>query len=189
MKSKDWLDRQKRDFYSNKAKKEGYVSRAAFKLIEIENKYKLINNAKKILELGSSPGGWTQAIFEINKKADVCGFDLLDMKFNHPNFKFFKDDFLNYDYSKIPNKFDLILSDIAPNTIGHQYTDHLRIASMLEEIIFILGEISLINSSFVFKIWKGNEELKIIKILKKNIKKFHILNPNLQDLNPLKYIL
>ena len=167
MKSKDWVNRQKKDIFVNKAKSEGYLSRAAFKIIEIDNKYKLIKKATNILELGSSPGGWSQAIIEINPKVKICGFDLLDMKFNHPNFTFYKEDFLEYDYKKLPHKFDLILSDIAPNTTGHQSTDHLRISSMIEDIINILNEIANNNGSFIFKIWKGRDESFIINNLKK----------------------
>jgi len=167
MKSKDWVNRQKKDIFVNKAKSEGYLSRAAFKIIEIDNKYKLIKKATNILELGSSPGGWSQAIIEINPKVKICGFDLLDMKFNHPNFTFYKEDFLEYDCKKLPHKFDLILSDIAPNTTGHQSTDHLRISSMIEDIINILNEIANNNGSFIFKIWKGRDESFIINNLKK----------------------
>ena len=116
MKSKEWLDRQNRDFYVKKAKQIGYVSRSAYKILEIEKKFKLINNSKNILELGSAPGGWSQVIFELKDTVKMYAFDLLDMKFNHPNMKFIKENFLTYDYSKIPHKFDLILSDMAPNT-------------------------------------------------------------------------
>lgn len=178
MKSKDWLDRQKRDFYNKKAKNSGYVSRAAFKILEIEKKFKLITNSKKILEIGSSPGGWSQAIFEINEKINMCAFDLLDMKFNHPNLNFFKKNFLNFNYSKLPYKFDLILCDIAPNATGHQSTDHLRIASMIEDIISILDIISLPSSSIVFKIWKGSEEKNILNLLKKKYKKISYFKPH-----------
>ena len=178
MKSKDWLNRQKRDFYYKKAKNSGYVSRSSFKIFEVEKKFKLISNSKKILEIGSSPGGWSQAIFDINEKTHICAFDLLDMKFNHPNLNFFKDDFLNFDYSKLPYKFDLILSDIAPNTTGHQSTDHLRIASMIENIISILDIIASPSSSLVFKIWKGSEEKNILNDLKKKYKKVSYFKPH-----------
>ncbi len=177
MKSKEWLNRQKKDFFVNKAKIEGYVSRAAFKIIEIENKYKLIKSARNILELGSSPGGWTQAILELNPNVNIEGFDLLDMKFNHPNFIFHKEDFLSYNYKKFPHKFDLILSDIAPNTTGHKSTDHLRIASMIEDIILILEQVANENSSFVFKLWKGNEESIIINNLKNKFKNVSYFKP------------
>ena len=178
MKSKDWLNRQKKDFYVNKARDSGYVSRAAFKLLEIDKKFNLITKANKILELGSSPGGWSKVIIEINDKSEIYAFDLVDMKFSHPNIKFLKEDFINYDYSKLPNKFDLILCDIAPNTTGHQSTDHLRIANIIEDIIVVLDKIALPSSSFIFKIWKGSEEKNIIKVLKKKYKEVFYYKPN-----------
>ena len=177
MKSKEWLDRQNRDFYVKKAKKIGYVSRSAYKILEIDKKFKLINNSKNILELGSAPGGWSQIVFELKDTVKMYAFDLLDMKFNHPNMKFIKENFLTYDYSKIPHKFDLILSDIAPNTTGHQTTDHLRISSMIEDIISILHLITLPSSSFVFKIWKGSEEINIINKLKQKYQKVSYFKP------------
>ena len=177
MKSKEWLDRQNRDFYVKKAKKIGYVSRSAYKILEIEKKFKLINNSKNILELGSAPGGWSQVVFELKDTVKMCAFDLLDMKFKHPNMKFIKENFLTYDYSKIPHKFDLILSDIAPNTTGHQTTDHLRMSSIIEDIISVLDLIALPSSSFVFKIWKGSEEIDIINKLKKKYKKVSYFKP------------
>ena len=177
MKSKEWLDRQNRDFYVKKAKKIGYVSRSAYKILEIEKKFKLINNSKNILELGSAPGGWSQVVFELKETVKMYAFDLLDMKFNHPNMKFIKENFLTYDYSKIPHKFDLILSDIAPNTTGHQTTDHLRMSSIIEDIISVLDLIALPSSSFVFKIWKGSEEIDIINKLKKKYKKVSYFKP------------
>ena len=177
MKSKVWLDRQNRDFYVKKAKKIGYVSRSAYKILEIEKKFKLINNSKNILELGSAPGGWSQVVFELKDTVKMYAFDLLDMKFKHPNMKFIKENFLTYDYSKIPHKFDLILSDIAPNTTGHQTTDHLRMSSIIEDIISVLDLIALPSSSFVFKIWKGSEEIDIINKLKKKYKKVSYFKP------------
>jgi len=178
MKSKDWLQRQKRDFYVKKAKKSGYFSRAAYKLLEIDIKFDLLSSSKNILELGCSPGGWTQVVFEKNEKAKMYAFDLLDIKFSHPNLTFIKEDFINFKYSKLPHKFDLILSDIAPNTTGHQSTDHLRIFSMIEDIIFILDEISSPSSSLVLKIWKGSEEVKIIKLLKNKYKSVSYFKPD-----------
>ena len=177
MKSKEWLNRQNRDFYTKKAKKIGYLSRSAFKIIEIEKKFNLIKNSSNILELGSAPGGWSQVIFELKNTIKMYAFDLLDMKFNHPNMEFIKENFLTYDYSKIPHKFDLILSDIAPNTTGHQTTDHLRISSIIEDIISVLDLIALPSSSFVLKIWKGSEEIDIINKLKKKYKKVSYFKP------------
>ncbi|MBT5214006.1 MAG: RlmE family RNA methyltransferase [Pelagibacteraceae bacterium] len=166
MKSKDWLNRQKRDHFVKKAKKKGYLSRAAFKLVEIENKYKVIEKSKYVLEFGASPGGWSQVVLEVNPRIKITALDVLDFKLNHPNIFFHKEDYLNFNYDKLKKNFDLILSDIAPNTTGHQSTDHLRISNMIFDIIKILDKILAKNGVFICKIWKGSEEKELIKTLK-----------------------
>ncbi len=178
MKSKDWLNRQKRDFYVKKAKKQGYLSRAAYKLIEIENKFHILTNSKTILEFGAAPGGWSQVALEINPKIEITAIDILDLKINHPQINFYKDDFLNFDYDKKENYYDLILSDIAPNTTGHQSTDHLRIATMLFDIIELLEKVLVTDGSFITKIWKGSEEKEIINQLKKKFKFVSYFKPD-----------
>lgn len=166
MKSKDWLNRQKRDHFVKKAKKKGYLNRAAFKLVEIENKYKVIEKSKYVLEFGASPGGWSQVVLEVNPRIKITALDVLDFKLNHPNIFFHKEDYLNFNYDKLKKNFDLILSDIAPNTTGHQSTDHLRISNMIFDIIKILDKILAKNGVFICKIWKGSEEKELIKTLK-----------------------
>ena len=178
MKSKDWLNRQKRDFYVKKAKKQGYLSRAAYKLIEIENKFHILTNSKTILEFGAAPGGWSQVALEINPKIEITAIDILDLKINHQQINFYKDDFLNFDYDKKENYYDLILSDIAPNTTGHQSTDHLRIATMLFDIIELLDKVLITDGSFITKIWKGSEEKEIINQLKKKFKFVSYFKPD-----------
>ena len=177
MKSKNWVNRQKNDQYVKKAKQLGYINRAAFKLEEIEQKYKIIENSREILELGSSPGGWTQVILNYNSKTNITCFDLLDMKINNQRIFFFKDDFLKYNFTNLKNKFDLVLSDVAPNTTGHQSTDHLRISQLIYEVIDRLEIILKNQGSFIFKIWKGEEEKEIIKILKKMFDKVEYFKP------------
>ena len=178
MKSKDWLERQKRDFFVKEAKKHGYVSRAAYKLLEIDKKFKKISKVKNILEFGSSPGGWSQAIIEINKNAKIHAFDLIDMKFSHPNIVFYKEDFNKFNFNNFVQKFDLIISDIAPNTTGHKSTDHLKIASMIEDIISIVDYVALPTSTFICKIWKGSEENNIINLLKLKFRKISYFKPH-----------
>ncbi len=177
MKSKNWVYRQKNDQFVKKAKQLGYVNRAAFKLEEIEQKYKIIENSKDILELGSSPGGWTQVILNYNTKSNVICFDLLNMEMKNQNITFYREDFLKYDFTNIKSKFDLVLSDVAPNTTGHQSTDHLRISQLIYEVINRLEIILKNKGSFVFKIWKGEEEKEIIKKLKKNFDKVEYFKP------------
>ena len=177
MKSKQWLNRQKKDPFVIKAQQKGLLSRAAFKLIEIENKFKLINNSKNILELGASPGSWSQVIINLNSKAIITAIDIIEMKFNHSNIKFYKNNFLNIDFKAYNKKYDLILSDISPNTTGHKSTDHLRICSYIFDIIDILDLIANRNSSFVTKIWKGKEEDLIIKKLKNKYNQVSYFKP------------
>ena len=177
MKSKNWVNRQKNDQFVKKAKQLGYINRAAFKLEEIEQKYKIIEHSREILELGSSPGGWTQVILNYNSKTNITCFDLLDMKMNNQRIAFYKEDFLKYNFTNLKNKFDLVLSDVAPNTTGHQSTDHLRISQLIYEVIDRLEIILKKQGSFIFKIWKGEEEKEIIKMLKKIFDKVEYFKP------------
>ena len=177
MKSKNWVNRQKNDQFVKKAKQLGYINRAAFKLEEIEQKYKIIENSKEILELGSSPGGWTQVILNYNSKTNITCFDLLDMKMNNQRIAFYREDFLKFNFTNLKNKFDLVLSDVAPNTTGHQSTDHLRISQLIYEVIDRLEIILKKQGSFIFKIWKGEEEKEIIKMLKKIFDKVEYFKP------------
>ncbi len=177
MKSKNWVNRQKNDQYVKKAKQLGYINRAAFKLEEIEQKYKIIEHSREILELGSSPGGWTQVILNYNSKTNITCFDLLDMKINNQRIAFYREDFLKFNFTNLKNKFDLVLSDVAPNTTGHQSTDHLRISQLIYEVIDRLEIILKKKGSFIFKIWKGEEEKEIIKMLKKIFDKVEYFKP------------
>ena len=177
MKSKNWVNRQKNDQFVKKAKQLGYINRAAFKLEEIEQKYKIIEQSREILELGSSPGGWTQVILNYNSKTNITCFDLLDMKMNNQRIAFYREDFLKFNFTNLKNKFDLVLSDVAPNTTGHQSTDHLRISQLIYEVIDRLEIILKKQGSFIFKIWKGEEEKEIIKMLKKIFDKVEYFKP------------
>lgn len=177
MKSKNWVNRQKNDQFVKKAKQLGYINRAAFKLEEIEQKYQIIEHSREILELGSSPGGWTQVILNYNRKTNITCFDLLDMKINNQSISFYREDFLKYNFTNLKNKFDLVLSDVAPNTTGHQSTDHLRISQLIYEVIDRLEIILKKQGSFIFKIWKGEEEKEIIKMLKKIFDKVEYFKP------------
>jgi len=178
MKSKKWLDRQKNDYYVIKAKQKGYFSRSAFKLLEIDHKYKVIMNSNNIFEFGASPGGWSQIILEINPNAKITAIDLLELKFNHKNITFYKDDFLKFDFSRLLKKYSLVLSDIAPNTTGHQSTDHLKISNLVLNIINLLDKILLSHGSFITKIWKGSEEKEIVKLLNERFKEVKYFKPN-----------
>ena len=178
MKSKDWLNRQKNDFYVKKARKHGYLSRAAYKLIEIDKKFKFLKESNMLFEFGAAPGGWSQVALEINPKIQITAIDLLELKINHPQITFYKEDFLQFNFDKLKKNFDLILSDIAPNTTGHKSTDHLRLSSMLFDIIDTLDQVMIKGGVFVTKIWKGSEEREMINILKKKFDEVSYFKPD-----------
>ena len=178
MKSKTWVLRQKNDQFVKKAKQIGYINRAAFKLEEIEKKFNLIKNSKNIFEFGASPGGWTQVILNSNKNIKITNIDLLDLKIKHKKIIFFKENFLTFNYNILKEDYDLVLSDIAPNTTGHKSTDHLRISQLIYEIINKLRILLKPNGSFICKIWKGEEEKDIIKKLKILFKNVDYFKPN-----------
>ena len=178
MKSKDWLNRQKNDFYVKKARKHGYLSRAAYKLIEIDKKFNVLKQSNKLFEFGAAPGGWSQVALEINPKIQITAIDLLELKINHPQITFYKEDFLKFNFDKLKKNFDLILSDIAPNTTGHKSTDHLRLSSMLFDIIDTLDQVMIKGGVFVTKIWKGSEEREMINILKKKFNEVSYFKPD-----------
>ena len=178
MKSKDWLNRQKNDFYVKKARKHGYLSRAAYKLIEIDKKFNILKESNMLFEFGAAPGGWSQVALEINPKIQITAIDLLELKINHPQITFYKEDFLQFNFDKLKKNFDLILSDIAPNTTGHKSTDHLRLSSMLFDIIDTLDQVMIKGGVFVTKIWKGSEEREMINILKKKFDEVSYFKPD-----------
>ena len=178
MKSKDWLNRQKRDFFVKKAIQKGYLSRAAFKLIEIDNKFKIIKKSNKVLEFGASPGGWCQVLLDIKPNIEITALDILELKFKHPNITFYKEDYSKFNYDNIKNNFDLILSDIAPNTTGHQSTDHLRISNILFDIIELLDKVLIKHGVFITKIWKGIEEKELLNKLKDRFENVDYFKPD-----------
>ncbi len=185
MKSREWINRQNKDIYVKKASKLNFVSRSAFKLLEIEKRFSVIKESKNILELGSSPGGWIQSILNIksDKKFNLICVDIKDLKIkNDSKFNFIKIDFLNPNFENIikkenQEKFDIILSDMAPNTIGHANTDHLRIIELSKNVIDF--SIKFLNKKgfLIFKIWQGTEDKNLVKYLKKYFEKVNYFKP------------
>ncbi|PPR43136.1 MAG: Ribosomal RNA large subunit methyltransferase E [Alphaproteobacteria bacterium MarineAlpha5_Bin11] len=186
MKTREWLARQKKDQFVKRASKQGFVSRSAFKLIEIEKKCNLIKGSKSILELGSSPGGWSQVIMNCNSNRNLVfiSIDKINLKINESSkFYFINGDFndpktLNKIKEKYNKKFDLILSDMAPNTIGHTSTDHLRIMRMANDVYNFGFDLLNNNGNMVIKIWQGAEEKDFIKKIKCNFNRIQRFKPD-----------
>ncbi len=171
--SRNWLNRQLNDQYVIKAKQEGYRSRAAFKILEIQNKYKIINKHSIVIDLGAAPGGWSQVIAHMCKK--IIAVDLLPMA-SIPNVDFIQGNFLDKNCleqikEKLNNnKVDVILSDMAPNTCGIKTVDHLRIIDILEHVYEFAKLVLNVNGSLVAKVFQGGAFNEISNEIKQNFK-------------------
>ncbi|MDR3224237.1 MAG: RlmE family RNA methyltransferase [Holosporales bacterium] len=178
--SKEWIKRQINDQYVLKAKQEGYRSRASFKLLEIQNKFKIMNKDSVVVDLGAAPGGWSQVAAKICKK--VIAVDLLDMD-HLDNVEFIIGDFLEEKtIQKIVElldgkKVDVILSDMSPNCCGIRKVDHLRISN-LAEMVFDFAKVVLKEKrSIVIKTFQGIESSAFIAELKKQFKTVSYFKP------------
>ncbi|HRC26962.1 MAG TPA: RlmE family RNA methyltransferase, partial [Alphaproteobacteria bacterium] len=152
--SKKWLERQLNDPYVRRAQAEGMRSRAAYKLLEINEKTQLLTSGLRIVDLGAAPGGWSQVAAARNCR--VVALDLLDMD-PLPGVTFLKMDFMD---DRAPDALkaalggpaDLVLSDMAPNTSGHKATDHLRIMALVEAAAAFARQILAPGGGFVAKV-------------------------------------
>ena len=176
-----WLKRQKKDIFVKLSKARGYRSRAAYKLIEINKKFKIINQNSRVVDLGASPGGWTQVVVELqNKKNQIIAIDKKQMK-PIEGCKFINDDivnFLKYDKSLERNYFDVILSDMAANSSGHRFTDK----ASAEKIYYLAQNFALKylakNGSFVCKVFINFLEKNILDDIKKKFSLVKIYKPD-----------
>jgi 23S rRNA (uridine2552-2'-O)-methyltransferase len=171
--SQKWLERQLNDPYVARAKREGYRSRAAYKLLEIDEKYKVLKPGQKIVDLGAAPGGWSQiAAKVVGPKGKVVGIDLLPID-PMPGVEFIQLDFLD---ESAPGKLiemlggpaDIVMSDMAANTTGHKKTDHLRIIGLAEAAIYFAREILAPGGAFIAKVFQGGTENQLLADLKRD---------------------
>lgn len=171
-----WLKRQLNDPYVQLAKQEGYRSRAAYKLKEINEKFSLIKKNDKVVDLGAAPGGWSQIAVAIAGKDNVVAIDILDMD-SIVGVGFIKADFTQNEALDALNealngqKLDLVMSDMAAPSCGHKETDHIRIISLCELAIdFAISNLKP-GGNFVAKILRGGTEHDLLNNLKQNFKK------------------
>lgn len=167
--SQRWLQRQLNDPYVTAAKTQGWRSRAAFKLIELDEKYKLVGKGARVLDLGAAPGGWSQVALA-RGAARVVGIDLLDI-LPVPGADFIQGDFLDEGMEArltemLGGKADLVLSDMAPNTSGHVATDHIRIMALAETALAFACDILAPDGAFVAKLFQGGAEKDMLNMLK-----------------------
>lgn len=170
-----WLQRQLNDPYVQEAKRLGYRSRAAFKLIELDDKFGFLKSGQRIIDLGAAPGGWTQvAIERIGRKGHVVGIDLLEME-GIAGADLIQGDFLDDDAPErlralMGGPADIVLSDMAASSTGHPPTDHLRIIGLLEVAIDFAQDVLSPGGVFVGKVLQGGTENQLLSMLKRDFK-------------------
>lgn len=181
--SKSWIVRQFNDPYTKLAKQKGYRSRSAFKLIEINKKFKFLKNNLNIVDLGSAPGGWSQVCSKINKNGKNLSIDILDMD-KIDNIFFYKKDFNEVDFLDFVNNFfdknkvDIVLSDMAVNTTGNKDLDAIKTNSIALDVINLSKVILKPKSTLLVKIFSGKDEDILIKNAKDFFKSIERIKPD-----------
>lgn len=180
-----WLERQLNDPYVAQAKAEGFHSRAAFKIQQIHEDLKLFKPGIKVIDLGAAPGGWTQVACEIVRPKETGGkvvaIDYLDMK-PVAEAIFFKMDFMDNDAPQklkdaVGGRAHVVLSDMAPPTMGHRETDHLRIMGLAEAAYEFAREVLIPGGTFLCKVFQGGSSKDLLNQLKKDFVKVKHVKP------------
>ncbi len=177
-----WLQRQANDPYVARAQKEGWRARAVYKLIEINDKFKFLRNGQTIVDLGAAPGSWSQYVAMTFPGVHIIAMDLLPIK-PIPGVEFYEGDFttdeaLQWLESKTEKgHVDVVLSDMAPNTTGHQKTDHLRQMTLLEYAWDFAKQTLKPGGVFVAKSFTGGTTDELLKDIKKSFDSVHHIKP------------
>ena len=172
-----WLDRQLNDPYVAAAKREGYRSRAAYKLKEIDARHHLLKSGQRVVDLGAAPGGWSQIAATVCKslegKGQVIAIDYLGVE-AIPGVDIFELDFTDETAEPLlksklrDGRADIVLSDMAAPTIGHTNTDHLRIMALAEQAAHFAIDVLAPGGAFLCKVLQGGTERDLLDLLKKN---------------------
>jgi 23S rRNA (uridine2552-2'-O)-methyltransferase len=174
--SQKWLERQLNDPYVARAKREGYRSRAAYKLIDIDDKYRLLKPGQRVVDLGAAPGGWAQVaakkVGSGEGRGHVVGIDLLPIE-PLPGVEFITLDFLDADApdrltALLGGPADVVMSDMAANATGHRKTDHLRIVGLAEAAAEFARSVLAPGGTFLAKVLQGGTEGTLLGDLKRD---------------------
>jgi 23S rRNA (uridine2552-2'-O)-methyltransferase len=167
-----WLERQLNDPYVKRAAADGYRSRAAYKLIELDEKFGFLRGKRAVVDLGIAPGGWAQVVRKRMPKAAVVGIDLLPVD-PLEGVTLFEMDFMDDAapdalMEALGSAPDLVISDMAANTVGHKQTDHLRTMGLVEAAAHFAVEVLAPGGDFVAKVFAGGTDPDLLAILKNN---------------------
>lgn len=172
--SQRWLERQLNDPYVKRAQDEGWRSRAAFKLIELDDRFNLIKGASRVVDLGLAPGGWAQVVRKRAPKAAIVGIDLLEVEpiegVTILQMDFMADEAPAALEAELDGPPDLVLSDMAANTVGHKQTDHLRTMALTEAAAWFAVDTLREGGSFIAKGFAGGSDNDLLVLLKKHFR-------------------
>ena len=168
-----WLERQLNDPYVKRAKAEGYRSRAAYKLLELDEKYGLLKGVKAVVDLGIAPGGWSQVVRRRSPQAAIAGIDLLPTD-PIDGVAILQMDFMDEDAPERLKEAlgvataDLVISDMAANTVGHPQTDHLRTMALVEAGMLFATEVLRPGGAYVAKVLAGGADSQLVAEMKRH---------------------
>ena len=168
-----WLERQLNDPYVKRARAEGYRSRAAYKLLELDEKYGLLRGVKTVVDLGIAPGGWSQVVRRRSPAARVAGIDLLPTD-PIDGVAILQMDFMDEAAPERlreaigTDQVDLVMSDMAANTVGHPQTDHLRTMTLVEAGMLFATEVLKPGGAYVAKVLAGGADNNLVAELKRH---------------------
>ncbi|MCJ2513592.1 MAG: RlmE family RNA methyltransferase [Candidatus Thermoplasmatota archaeon] len=178
-----WYQEKKKEYFYNEAKRKGYRSRSAFKLKQIQNKFKIIKKTDFVLDLGAAPGGWSQVSNEIiGKNGKIIGIDLLNIK-PIDGIQFLQEDITEKStilkIIKIvgENGVDVLLSDMSPNISGNYSIDHANSVHLCKQSLNLVDKILKDNGNFLCKLFMGEEFDDFIKIFKNKFKNVKLYSP------------
>ena len=179
--SKNWLNKQKKDIYVRQSKVDGYRARSAYKLIEIDEKFKIFKGDMFVIDIGAAPGSWSQYVSKVVKNGKLISIDLKEMD-EIKNTTFIKGDFTDENIkNKIKNflnkKPDVIISDMAVNTTGIKDLDSLQTGELCKEAIYFAKDVLSKNGFFVSKIFMGSSFNEIVALSKKTFKEVKVFKP------------
>ena len=179
--SKNWINRQKKDFFVRQSKIEGYRSRAVYKLQEINNKFKILKNGISVVDLGGAPGSWSQYLARNVKYGKILSIDVKEMQ-KIENIFLIKGDFTNIKYQEEIKSFfgrevDLVLSDMAADTTGNKNIDSYKTGELCLKAMKFAKKILKNNGTFVSKIFMGSTFDEILDYAKKNFKETKTFKP------------
>ena len=179
--SKNWINKQKRDIYVRQSKVDGYRARSAYKLIEINEKFKIFQNGMSVVDIGAAPGSWSQYVSKVIKNGTLISVDLKKME-DIQNSIQIEGDFtdLNTQYKikkYIKDEIDVVLSDMAVNTTGVKNVDAIQTGELCEEAMIFAKDLLTKKGKFISKIFMGSSFNEIVALGKKNFKEVKVFKP------------